>query len=272
MNVVKSILLALMLSVAGAQAATVYATVNGEKITDEDIESLLKQMPNAPEFDKLSPEIQKKVIKQMVDRKLLIQNALKEGIEKNAEYKKALEKLKENLALEVWMQEAMQKITVTDKEAQDFYKENLQNLTEGAKVKASHILLKTEDEAKKVIKELKGLKGEKLASTFAEKARTSSTGPSASKGGDLGWFEQGQMVKPFSDAAFKLEKGSMTMEPVQTSFGYHVIYVADKKEASTVPFSEVEEQMVNGAKMEKFRTMVESKVEGLSKNAKIEYK
>ena len=102
-------------------------------------------------------------------------------------------------------------------------------------------------------------------------AKDKSTGPSASRGGDLGSFDRGQMVKPFSDAAFALKSGEMSSAPVKTQFGWHVIYVSEKQTASTVPFAEVKDQMINGVKMEKFRTSMEKRVEDMKKKAKINY-
>lgn len=89
-------------------------------------------------------------------------------------------------------------------------------------VKASHILVKTEDEAKKLYEEIKGGKG------FADAAAEVSLCPSGSVGGDLGFFSRGMMVKPFEDAAFELEVGELS-QPVQTQFGWHLIQVTDKK-------------------------------------------
>lgn len=89
-------------------------------------------------------------------------------------------------------------------------------------VKASHILVKTEEEAKKLYDEIKNGKN------FADAAAEVSLCPSGSVGGDLGFFSRGMMVKPFEDAAFELEPGELS-EPVQTQFGWHLIQVTDKK-------------------------------------------
>lgn len=89
-------------------------------------------------------------------------------------------------------------------------------------VKASHILVKTEDEAKNLYDEIKGGKN------FADAAAEVSLCPSGSVGGDLGFFSRGMMVKPFEDAAFELEVGELS-QPVQTQFGWHLIQVTDKK-------------------------------------------
>ena len=92
-----------------------------------------------------------------------------------------------------------------------------------SQVRASHILVKTETEANDVMKKLNAGKD------FAELARLYSTCPSGKKGGDLGFFGKGQMVKEFESAAFSMEKGQVTQKPVKTQHGYHIIKVTDKK-------------------------------------------
>jgi peptidyl-prolyl cis-trans isomerase C len=90
-------------------------------------------------------------------------------------------------------------------------------------VKASHLLVKTEEEAQKLYDELANGK------SFEEAAMENSLCPSGMSGGDLGFFGHGQMVKPFEDAAFSLKKGELS-KPVQTQFGWHLIYVTDIEE------------------------------------------
>jgi parvulin-like peptidyl-prolyl isomerase len=265
----KKLLLSTLISATLAlslQAKTV-ATVNGDSITDDDLNMILRQAPNAPEFAALEKEMQTKVVDQAVSRQLLIQNALKDGIEKNPEFQQALEIIKKNIALEIWMKTSVESISISEKEAKAFYQENLQTLTRPKGAHAYHILVKTEAEAKKVIAELKGSKT--LKADFTAAAVKYSTGPSASKGGDLGTFGEGQMVKPFSEAAFALKAGTMTMTPVKTQFGWHVIFVEEQNEGGVVPYAEVKTQMNEGAKMQKFKTVLESKVESLKKAAKI---
>lgn len=91
-------------------------------------------------------------------------------------------------------------------------------------VRASHILVKTEEEAKKLLEEIKSEK-----SKFEDVAASESLCPSGARGGDLGFFTKGQMVKPFEDAAFSMKKGEIS-EPVQTQFGWHLIQLTDVEE------------------------------------------
>jgi len=104
-------------------------------------------------------------------------------------------------------------------------------------IHARHILLETEKDARAVIAEIKAGKD------FAALAKEKSTGPSASNGGDLGYFKQADMVKPFADAAFALKVGATSAEPVKTQFGWHVIKVEDKRTAKAPSFEEMKPQL-----------------------------
>ena len=132
------------------------------------------------------------------------------------------------------------------KEIKDYYDKNADKFMQPAMVKARHVLVKSEEEAKEVLKALDGLSGQKLNDKFVEHATTKSTGPSGQGGGELGWFAANQMVKPFSDAAFALKKGEITKTPVQTQFGFHVILVEDTKAAEKATFDVVKPQIENG--------------------------
>jgi len=253
-------------------AANILATVNGHKITKEDVQAVLNSMGARTTYDALPDEIKKKVLDQIIEQQLLQEKALKSGIEKDKEYKEALNKLKKKLSLDIWMKKKLDQIKISDKEAKKVYEEHKNSFQRPESVHARHILLKTEEEAKKVIEELSKTPKSKLKSKFEELAKTKSTGPSASRGGDLGTFGRGQMVKPFSDAAFSLKAGEFTKKPVKTQFGYHVIYVEEKNPAQTVPFDEVKDRIKQNLKMEKFKEKIQEIAKGLRKKAKIEYK
>lgn len=257
---------------AGTLSAQTLATVNGEEITKADIDLIARQMTQGQKsFDDIPQEYKQKIIEGAVTKKLLIQNAFKSGIEKNSDYKKALEAAKGDIALQVWQKEQLEKISVSEKDAKSFYQSNIKSLTKPEQVRASHILVKTENEANNIIKELKKASKSELAAKFADAAKSHSTGPSAPRGGDLGTFGKNQMVKEFSDAAFALKAGEMTPKPVKTTFGYHIIYVAEKQDGGTVPFDEVKDQMFEGAKMQKFKDAIDKQIESLTKKANIKY-
>ncbi|WP_281951219.1 peptidylprolyl isomerase [Nitrosophilus kaiyonis] len=266
-NVLVKGLVALSLTATLMMGAEILATVNGKQITKADVNSILKSAGIT--FDQLRPDLKKKVVEQAIERELLKEYAIKSGIEKDPEYKKALEKIKKDLAMEIWMKKQFDSIKVTDKEAEDFYKKNITKFKKPETVHARHILVKSEEEAKKIIQELEKTPKDKLKEKFIELAKTKSVGPSGKNGGDLGYFGPKQMVKPFSEAAFKLNVGEFTKTPVRTQFGYHIIYVEDKKPSSTIPFADIKDKIKQQIKMQKFQEIVSKKAQELKKSAEI---
>ena len=126
---------------------------------------------------------------------------------------------------------------VTDVAVRQAYAKFLEENPPTTEQRASHILLETEEEAREVITKLND------GADFAELAKESSTGPSAPKGGDLGYFSAGQMVPEFSAATDKLQPGEYTKAPTQTQFGWHVIKVEDRREVTQPAFAELENQL-----------------------------
>lgn len=247
-----------------------YGTVNGEAITDEEIEQTLGQ-PGL-EFELLTPDMQERVLDMVVNRKLLIQFAAKQKVEDTAEYKAKLEMLKQELALGSWIEQENKKIekSITDADVKAEYEKNQSKYSEPAQLKARHILVEKEDEAKAIIAEL--VKAKDVETAFIKLAETNSTGPSGPNGGDLGWFPLDRMVPEFSAAADKLKKGEFTKEPVKTQFGYHVIYLEDRKAESAKKFEEVQKEIKSNLIRDKFNKFMDEKIEGLKKDAKIDLK
>jgi len=264
-KVILSLITAATISVVSAGAKEVYATVNGEDITKEDIAVVLRN-PQI-NFDTLPKQTQEKVINQLIEKKLLEKEAIDSGVRNSQIYKDALAKISKDLALEVWMQEQFKAIKVSDKEIKDFYSNNTDKFQTGVQLKARHILVKTEKEARDIIKTLNSSKDKKAK--FIELAKSKSTGPTGKNGGDLGWFEEKRMVPEFSAAARALNKDTFTKDPVKTQFGYHVIYLEDKKEAKTVKLDEVKEKIKQAIVQEKFRIKIKSISDNLRKKAKI---
>lgn len=271
----KRLLLALIAAstLAASLNAEVLATVNGEDITKEDADLVTRQMSQGQKgFDDLSAELRQRVIESAVVKKLLTQHALKSGIEKNEEFKKMMEIAKADIAFNVWQRQLIDELKVSESDAKAFYKENQQTLSRPEQARASNIQVTTEEEAKKILEELKKAPKSELAAKFAEAAKKHSTGPRAKEGGDLGYFGRDQMLKEISDVAFALKAGEMVDKPLKTSFGYHLIYLAEKQESGTVPFEEVKDQMFEGARAKKFKEMMDQKIADLTKKAKIDYK
>jgi peptidyl-prolyl cis-trans isomerase C len=169
-----------------------------------------------------------------------------------------------------------EKITVSDAEAQKFYDDNLEKyFKKPESAQASHILIgideKASPEERKKAKEKAEalLKRIKAGEDFAALAKSDSTCPSAPQGGDLGSFNRGQMVPPFENAAFALKKGEVS-GVVETQFGYHIIKLTGKQEASAEKFADVKAKITGFLKREKTQTEVVELVAKLKKKATIE--
>jgi len=251
-------------------------TVNGVEITQKDVDTELMNATqgrfNQVPADKQA-EFRKQVLDQLVAKELVFGDAKETGILKSKEfeeeYEKVKERIKKELAIQVWQKKELDKVVVSEKELKEYYDKNKEEFNEKESVHARHVLVKTEEEAKAVIAELKSLKGEALKNKFIETATAKSTGPTGEKGGDLGYFAQGQMVPAFNDKVFSMEVGTITAEPVQTQFGYHVIYLEDKKPETARAFTEVKSFIDQRLKMEKFKTVMKTKMEALQKKATI---
>jgi peptidyl-prolyl cis-trans isomerase C len=245
------------------------------------------------------------VLESLIDRELLFQESKKKGVQVKSEAvsdqlqkikqrypnKEEFNKLLSNMGLtesdvqkqiergmaiqELIDKEVTEKIKVSDEETKSFYDKNPQLFQQPEQVKASHILIKVKSdapddqkaEARKKIETVqqKVQKGE----DFATLAKTYSEGPSGPKGGDLGYFKRGQMVKPFEEAAFRL-KPNETSEIVETQFGYHLIKVDDKKPSKKMTYAEVKDRLNEHLKKQKTDSEANAYIETLRKDAKIE--
>ena len=225
-----------------------------------------------------------KVKKEKIDSQI---RALKQKLPNNAEFEKRLTKLKlsesalrlkikKGIAIQELVETRIaQGIKISDEESKVFYDTNPDLFKQPEQVKASHILIKvapganeiTKSEAKQKLRQIQ----QKLnkSEDFAMLAKEFSEGPSKIKGGDLGYFQRGQMVKSFEDAAFSL-KPEKVSDIVETQFGYHLIKVVDKKPEKTIPYEDVKDNLVQHLKQEKTKQKVKLYIQTLREKAKIE--
>lgn len=264
-KIVLSVLASLTLTVSSLSAENVLATVNGEDITNAEIAQILRN-PKI-KFNTLPKETKKKVINQAIEKKLLTIEAMKSGVQDKDSYKSALEKLKKDLALEIWMQTEFKKIKITENDKVSFYNKNKDKFKTQEALEARHILVKTLKEAQAVIQRLNKAKNKKV--TFEKIAKELSIGPTGKKGGYLGKFSPKQMVPEFSKAASSLKKGSYSKTPVKTQFGFHVIYLENKTEAKTLSLKDVEKKITQILIQKRYAEQIKENVTRLRKTAKI---
>ena len=227
-------------------------------------------------LNQLPPEKQmkfrKEVLQQLVAKALIYDNATKTGVLKSkefkAEYKKVQERVKKEVAIQIWQQVQFDKVKVSDKKIKKYYEENKAEYKEPESVHARHILVKEKSEADDIVNDLKSLKGKSLKSKFIELAKSKSVGPSNVDGGDLGTFAKGKMVPEFNEKVFSMKVGTIS-KPVKTQFGYHVIYLEEKNKAKNLSFKEVKAFIEQRLKMEKFKESMKDKMQSLQAKAKI---
>lgn len=172
----------------------------------------------------------------VIDTKVVAAEARRQNLQDDPEVRDQIARLEELVLEQILIARTVEE-KVTDEDVQERYQTMVETAEGGEEIRARHILVEKEDEAKAVIAELQ--KG----ADFVELAKEKSTGPSAPQGGDLGYFGQGQMVPAFSEAAFGLDVGAFTETPVQTQFGWHVIKLEDRRTKAPPTFEEVSEQI-----------------------------
>lgn len=213
------------------------AEVNGNVITTQDFQTEVDRLPPYLKPMVQSSEGKRELLESMIVREIVLEQAKKDGIDKDKEVADRMEDLRKRLIVETYLKKKVEKeAQISDAEMKKFYDENKEKFKAGDQVKASHILVKTEEEAKDVLAKLKG------GAKFDELAKKVSTDSSAAKGGDLGWFPKGAMVPEFEKVAFSLKEGE-TSGIVKTQFGYHIIMVTGKRPAGIAPYEDVKEQI-----------------------------
>ena len=250
-------------------ASDILATVNGKNITKQEAEAFVNASAPQTHFSQLDASQKAMIVDRLIEKALFRELAAKEGIEKKPEFQRNMEKIKEELLVNMWMKTQMDNTVVSDSEAKAFYDKNADKFMQKASVHARHILVKEEKEAQEIIDTLKDLKGDGLKAKFIELAKSKSTGPSGPKGGDLGSFNKGQMVPEFSKAAWALENGQVTTTPVKTQFGYHVIYLEKKTEAAPIPYESVKEKIITSLKQKQFSAKITEVAKELTSKATI---
>jgi peptidyl-prolyl cis-trans isomerase C len=183
-----------------------------------------------------SPALQEQAFNEFMSLVVASQEAARRKLEEDPEVSVAIElqrmKILSNAALAAMAEE----VEPTEEELKKAYEDVKKNATR-TEYKARHILVKDEEEAKKVIEELEG------GADFGDLAREHSLGPTGKNGGELDWFDANQMVAPFSEAVAGMEVGSFTKSPVQTQFGWHVIELQDSRKAEPPSFEDAEPQL-----------------------------
>ncbi|MCB1087272.1 MAG: peptidylprolyl isomerase [Verrucomicrobiae bacterium] len=292
----------------------VILTVDGTAITEGDVRDVFMarfarqiQQMSPEQQQMIQPQIEQRIMSELVSKTLLLNAAVKEGfkstdedIDKSMKEIAAslpegatieqfatsaglsVERVREQIGNDMKIRQLIEKVTGEVKapeeaEVQKYFSEHPDEFKQDEAVHASHILVSTQgitDEAELAKKKAtaEGLRAqllEKKGENFAELAKEHSDCPSKAQGGDLGEFGHGQMVPEFEKAAFAQEIGAVG-EMVQTQFGWHIIKVTDKKEAKQLAFADVKDKLSEGMFEERKGEKIQSYIEDLRGKAKIE--
>lgn len=229
------------------------ATVNGSPISKAELASLTEELAARGMADRVS---QSKLLDELIKREVLRQEAIAQHLDSSQETAVRMANIQRALLAHAAGQAYLKANPITDETVKQKYDAEVAS-NKQTEFKASHILVKTEQEAKDIIKKLQaGNKFDALA-----KKHSSDTG-SADKGGDLGWFSPQQMVGPFSEAVSKLENGKYSTEPVKSDFGWHVILREESREKAPPPFEALKDQLretLQNASMQKYLDDLQAK-------------
>lgn len=288
----------------------VVARVNGQSISQSQLDRSLMAMAQSQQQQNIPPQtrpaMEKEALKRLINLELLYQESQSKNLTPNdEEVTKAVTQIKSRLSNEESFQQLLSKslsteadfreeisrnlaikrlidqeilptVEVTDEESNAFYQENKDKMSQAESARARHILVKldksasADDEAaaKQKIESIK--KRIDDGEDFAEVAKTTSEGPSAKNGGDLGFFTRGRMVPEFEKAAFGLEKPGQVSEVIKTDFGFHIIKLEEKQAERTIPYEEAQKSISQHLKNQKMDVVIRGYVENLSRKAQVE--
>ncbi|AQS51128.1 peptidylprolyl isomerase [Paenalcaligenes hominis] len=228
---------ALSCALAFPLAAQNVATVNGEAITQKQVDEFITLLVEQGAKD--SPELREQVKKEMTVRLVATQEAKKMGLDKKPEVAQELELAQQGILVRALLNDYVTKHPLSDKDIQAEY-DRLKKEEAGQKeYKVKHILVKEEAEAKQLLADIKAKK-----ISFADAAKEKSIDPgSGAQGGDLGWAPNTVYVEEFSDAVAKQKKGELSAAPVQSQFGWHILQVDDVRDITFPALDEVKPQI-----------------------------
>ena len=216
----------------------IIAYVNDQAISKEEILDFLKNSYGVPanfSLDNLPEKYKTDLIKQIYTEQIIIDSAKDANLDNRSDIKQKIIQAQSKVIKEAYLQEVSQRET-TRENIEALYQEQIANLSGKTEVNAKHILVKTEKEAKQVIRDLR-------SKPFAQVAKEKSIDPySKEKGGDLGYFTKGNMVKEFEDTTFNMKKGEIS-QPFKTQFGWHIVKLIDKREAQIPDLDTIYEKL-----------------------------
>ncbi|MEX3899235.1 peptidylprolyl isomerase [Paraburkholderia sp. JPY432] len=259
MTLKKTRLWVLLAAFAAAPAfAQNIAVVNGTPIPKSRADALIQQLVHQGQQD--TPQLQQAVREELVNREILMQEALRRGLPNRPDIKAQIAVAQQTVVLRGLIEDFVKNNQPTDAEVTARYNALVKEAG-GKEYHLHHILVDNEQQAKDLIAKIKA------GASFEDLAKQYSKDPGSGKnGGDLDWSDPKAYVPEFADAATHLQKGQMTDTPVRTQFGWHIIRVDDIRAVTPPPLEQVRAQIVQQIQQEKLQAFEEN----LRKNAKIQ--
>lgn len=252
--------LAVLITASPWVAAQNVAIVNGKAVPTSRVDALAQQIAASgrPVDDAVRAQIKEEVIL----REIFMQEAEKRGIAATDEYKNQMELARQTIMIRAMFADQQAKNPVTEADMKAEY-DKFKAANSGKEYRARHILVEKEDQAKAIVKSIKG------GAKFEDIAKKQSKDPgSGANGGDLDWAAAGSYVTEFSEAMVKLDKGQMTEVPVKSQFGWHIIKLEDTRDAPFPPFDDVKAQLKQRLEQQQMQAFQEE----LRAKAKTDYK
>ena len=235
----------------------VVAVVNGKTLKRSDVVASAQTLP--PQYRNQIDQLFPQLVNRLIDITLMVDEGRRQKLQNDPEVKAIVARYEDEGIREVLVRRFLAG-KLSDEALKKRYADEVTKVPPSEELRASHILVKTEDEAKAIIKQLQG------GADFAKLAKEKSTDTSAGNGGDLGYFGNGDMVPEFYAAAVKLKKGQYTKDPVKTQYGWHVIELTDRRTKAVPKFEEVKDQVKDQVTQE----LISAWLADIHKTAKIQ--
>ena len=238
------------------------AVVNGNEIKESDLQALTKNLgQNAAYFQ--GAEGRKKLVDELIMHELMYTDAVEKNLDNDEEFVEVMNNMKKSMLQQYNLRKMFNEITISDEELKGYYEKHKEDFVTDEMVKASHILVDSEEKANEILKSINdGL-------SFEDAAQEFSSCPSKQSGGSLGQFGRGQMVPEFEEAVFSMQVGDVS-EPVKTQFGYHIIKLTEYTPKENASFEDVIQEVKDSCFMEKQEIVYNNKKEELSNKYKVE--
>lgn len=254
-----------------AQGDDVLLQVNDKKVTLQDAKDFTSKLLPNTSFDNLTLEQKRMVTNRLIERELFLQTAKKSKIEESKRYKENLQKIKEELLVQAWIESQLDNIIISDSEAREFYKNNKDKFVTKPELNLHHILFKSEEEAKEAIDYLSSVEKDKLKESFINLYNEKSLDKKEDTAKDISSADAvANIGKEASESLTTLKSGEITTEPIKSDFGYIIFYLENKSPTQTIPYELVKKNILGILRQKQFQIQLIEIAKELRARAKIE--